>query len=100
MFVGGGILVGVTTNNNMKVRNRRDLTMWSRSRNGDLSRDGLFRSRYFRILSNLWETEPQPIKACLREIREEETSCIKWVRGYCGAWKAEKIQTINQWRKK
>ena len=73
--------------------------MWSRSRNGSLSRDGLYRARYFCLLSRLWEAESPPFKQILREVRQEETKSIRWIPGYAGAWHAEKIQTVNQWRK-
>jgi len=73
--------------------------MWSRGRNGDMSRDGLYRARFFRFLLLLWEEEPQPIKQALKEIRAEETKAIKFVPGYAGAWRARRIQTVNQWRK-
>jgi len=83
-------LVGVMMRLNMMEKN---LKTWSRNRDGNLSRDGLFRSRYFRILSNLWEVEPQPIKDILKEIRKEETSQFDWVPGYAGAWKAQRRWT-------
>ena len=71
--------------------------MWSRGRNGEMSRDGLYRSRYFRILSALWEVEPQSIKTCLREIRAEETKAICFVPGYAGAWRARRIENDGEW---
>ena len=66
--------------------------MWSRKTDGILSREGLYRARYFNLLSRLWEAEPQPIKACLREIREADTDSIRWVRGTWGALKAVRVE--------
>jgi len=66
--------------------------VWSRSRDGSLSGDGLYRARYFCLLSGLWEVEPQPIKQALKEIRAEETKAIRFVPGYAGAWKARRIE--------
>ena len=58
-----------------------------------------FKIRQATKLMDVWEEEPQPIKQALKEIRAEETKAIKFVPGYAGAWRARRIQTVNQWRK-
>ena len=66
--------------------------MWSLQPNGYMSGDGVYRARFFQILSRLWEAEPQPIKACLKEIREADTESIRWVRGTWGAVTAVRVE--------
>ena len=103
MFVGGGFLSGVlriismmekSLNRNLFHQKyyRREVNVWSLHPNGNMSGDGFYRARYFKLLSRLWEAEPQPIKACLKEIREADTESIRWVRGTWGACKAERIE--------
>ena len=103
MFVGGGFLSGVlriismmekSLNRNLFHQKyyRREVNVWSLQPNGNMSGDGFYRARYFNLLSCLWEVEPQPIKACLREIREAEGKAIRFIRGYQGAWKAVRVR--------
>jgi len=78
-------LDGVTMTINMMEKNPNQ----RRKEDGKVSKYGVYSPRYFQLLSSMWETEPQPIKACLREVREEENKpSITFIRGYCGAWKA------------